>query len=146
MEKSERTEREEKLAAALRSVIIIFVMILIVAATALTFAYYLQQHQARTALETAKTVRLAAWSVSAEAYGSGSKFSDMSSETGFALGVPEKIRELSLCEGAFRLIRVSEKGYGIAEMAYSENGITVIYTNADGADTWRVFKQSALIS
>ncbi len=141
-----REKREQKLAAALRAIIIILIIVVLATVTFFSFSYYLDLHNARTALYQAKTTRLAAWSISIQCYGASGSFSDMSSEDGFADGVSEKIKELSLCEGEPRLVRTKDNGYGIAEMTYSDGDYTVVYKSDGDADSWQVYKKSVLIT
>ena len=141
-----REKREQKLAAALRTIIVILIVAFLAGVTFFSFSYYLDLHGARAALYQAKTTRLAAWSVSTQCYGVSESFSDMSSENGFAGGIAEKIKELSLCEGEPRLVRTKDKGYGIAEMTYTDGEYTVVYKSEGDADFWQVYKKSVLIT
>lgn len=139
-------EREARLSSALRWLISLIVIAALVSVTYFTFSYYVDLSHARTTLYNAKTTRLAAWSVATQCYGGGEKFSDMSSDSGFADGISENIAELSQCSGLVRLIRTRDNGYGIAELTYSEGGFTVCYKSDGKNDTWQVYKQSVYIT
>ena len=90
-------EREERLAATLRAVLVVGIVLALAAAAYFPFSHFLRLSEARSVLYSAKLARLSAWSVSAE--------------SGFAGETPERIRELCSCEGEFRLLQTDETGY-----------------------------------
>lgn len=141
-----KSERENKRVSALRLVILLIAAALLAAAAWFSCSHFLELQDARTVLYRAKTARLAAWSVSAECYAGAEPFADGSTEDGFAPGIGEKVQELSGNQGRIRLLRTTEDGYGILELAYTENGMTALYLSEDGEEAWRVVRQSVLIT
>ena len=140
------TQREKKLASALRAVIILVVAVVLITASCLGAVWFVRQSTARTVLYRAKLTRLSAWSVSAERYGKAQPFSDHTGEGGFAGGVLDQVRELSGCEGAVRLLRTGESGYEIQELAYTENGFTAVYRAQGENGSWQVCESSVWIT
>lgn len=139
-------EREERLAAMLRAVLVVGIVLALAAASYFPFSHFLRLSEARSVLYSAKLARLSAWSVSAECYGAGKPFSDFSAESGFAGETPERIRELCSCEGEFRLLQTDETGYEILCFSYTENGYTAVYRGTRQEGAWQVYRNSELIA
>lgn len=143
---NQTSEREKKLTSALRAIIAVAVIALLVAFTVFSALRIVEQHEARTVLYRAKTVRLAAWSVSAERYGTGAVFADFSTETGFAGDLAAQVLELSSCTGQVRLLRVAEDGYTVLELAYTEGDYTVLCRAEGEGFTWETVKRTAALT
>ncbi len=96
----------------------------------------MRRADAYAALGSAKTVRFALASLSAEAYAGGRPFADPAQPGGVAEGLYAQAILLSAAPGDFQLLRTEADGYGVARFTYTEGDITVSYT-ADPV-TWTV--------
>jgi len=142
-----KRNREENLEFALRTLITLLVVAVLVIISVFTISHYLELHYARVCLFDAKAVRLASITVSNERYGSGTAFSDDTTEDGLAEGAAEAISRVSQCSGKIRLLRAGDGGYGMREFTYTEGEYTAVYARTEsGTDSWQVYRRTILIS
>lgn len=83
---------------------------------------------ANVALGNAKTVRIALQTTAAEAYGTGTPFSDPSHEGGVTEEVYQEVMLLSKAPGEFWVLQTAKEGYGVQRFVYTEGPFTVTYT------------------
>lgn len=112
------------------------VILLAVVALAGSVLGLLYRADAHVALGNAKTVRMALYAASIEAYGENRPFTDPTHEGGVTEAVYTDVLTACKVPGDFHVLRMSEDGYTVQEMLYTEGDFTVLYT-ADPV-TWEV--------
>ena len=96
-----------------------------------------RQGKARTALTEIKAAQLAARAVSAQCYASGRPYADQTTRDGFADGVAQEIETLGALPGTVTLLQVSEDGYTVERLLYTEGEMRALYDAEDGYTVWR---------
>lgn len=96
----------------------------------------LYRADAHVALGNAKTVRMALYAASIEAYGENRPFTDPAHEGGVTEAVYADVLTACKVPGDFEVLRMSDDGYTVLKMMYTEGDFTVMYT-ADPV-TWEV--------
>ena len=96
----------------------------------------LYRADAHVALGNAKTVRMALYAASIEAYGENRPFADPAHEGGVTEAVYADVLTACKVPGDFEVLRMAEDGYTVLKMMYTEGDFTVMYT-ADPV-TWEV--------
>ncbi len=96
----------------------------------------LYRADAHVALGNAKTVRMALYAASVEAYGENRPFTDPAHEGGVTEAVYADVLTACKVPGDFEVLRMAEDGYTVLKMMYTEGDFTVMYT-ADPV-TWEV--------
>lgn len=96
----------------------------------------LYRADAHVALGNAKTVRMALYAASIEAYGENRPFADPAQEGGVTKAVYADVLTACKVPGDFEVLRMAEDGYTVLKMMYTEGDFTVMYT-ADPV-TWEV--------
>lgn len=96
----------------------------------------LYRADAHVALGNAKTVRMALYAASVEAYGENRPFADPAHEGGVTEAVYADVLTACKVPGDFEVLRMAEDGYTVLKMMYTEGDFTVMYT-ADPV-TWEV--------
>ncbi len=96
-----------------------------------------RQGKARAALTQVKAAQLAARAVSAQCYASGNPFADQSSHDGFAEGIADQIESLGMLPGTVTLLQISEDGYTVEQLLYTEGEMRALYDAETGYTVWR---------
>lgn len=112
------------------------VILLAVVALAGSVLGLLYRADAHVALGNAKTVRMALYAASIEAYGENRPFADPVHEGGVTKAVYADVLTACKVPGDFEVLRMAEDGYTVLKMMYTEGDFTVMYT-ADPV-TWEV--------
>lgn len=118
-------------------------LLLILCAAALLFACLTgytelnRQGKARAALTQVKAAQLAARAVSAQYYSTGRTFADQTTHDGFAEGVAQQIETLGALPGTVTLLQISEDGYTVEQLLYSEGDMRALYDAETGYTVWR---------
>lgn len=112
------------------------VILLAVVALAGSVLGLLYRADAHVALGNAKTVRMALYAASIEAYGENRPFTDPAHEGGVTKAVYADVLTACKVPGDFEVLRMAEDGYTVLKMMYTEGDFTVMYT-ADPV-TWEV--------
>lgn len=112
------------------------VILLAVVALAGSVLGLLYRADAHVALGNAKTVRMALYAASIEAYGENRPFADPAHEGGVTEAVYADVLTACKVPGDFEVLRMAEDGYTVLKMMYTEGDFTVMYT-ADPV-TWEV--------
>ena len=112
------------------------VILLAVVALAGSVLGLLYRADAHVALGNAKTVRMALYAASIEAYGENRPFTDPAHAGGVTEAVYADVLTACKVPGDFEVLRMAEDGYTVLKMMYTEGDFTVMYT-ADPV-TWKV--------
>lgn len=90
------------------------------------------QGLSREALAQVKSARLAARSIAAECYATGTPFADQTNPDGLAEGVAAQIEQLAALPGSVQLLQTDDTGYGVIRLSYTEGDICAVYISGDG--------------
>lgn len=115
---------------------VVCVILLAVIAAAGSVLGLLYRADAHVALGNAKTVRMALYTASIEAYGENRPFMDSAHEGGVSEAVYNEVLTACKVPGDFWVLQTDKNGYTVQQMIYTEGDFTVTYT-ADPV-TWSV--------
>ena len=138
-------EREERLAATLRAVLVVGIVLALAAASYFPFSHFLRLSEAVPCCTARSWPGCPLGRFPPNATGPGNP-SAIFPRNPVLQGDPERIKELCSCEGRVPSAQTDETGYEILCFSYTENGYTAVYRGTRQEGAWQVYRNSELIA